>query len=285
MHLAVRPIEIGGEIAGDNGFSVFLPEFQKLLHGVISRLAILHGIGNHGCIFALLDGIGIHPRAGAADDIIPILAIKRLLLCDKLRLGSLAHLFIADFAISVGKSFCPPLSQLALFCGQGTLACCCILRGLRCFLVLPTADEATAGQCQHKHNRNQCHAFFSFALIHNLHQPFLQCPFPIGEAGCQCCLFFDAALRLLQNHQTIRLAIRRIPALHRHAVAGNFQIPLCTLCHPPDQRVAPMDASCGKQQQLIPQILPPPMDQLMTENHFQLLRGVVLMGQIDSCAE
>ena len=117
MHLAVLPIEIGGEIAGDNGFSVFLPEFQKLLHGVISRLAILHGIGNHGCIFALLDGIGIHPRAGAADDIIPILAIKRLLLCDKLRLGSLAHLFIADFAISVGKSLCPPFSQLALFCG------------------------------------------------------------------------------------------------------------------------------------------------------------------------
>ena len=46
-----------------------------------------------------------------------------------------------------------------------------------------------------------------------------------------------------------------------------------------------MDASCGKQEQLIPQILPPPMNQLMTENHFHLLRGVVLMGQIDGCAE
>ena len=42
-----------------------------------------------------------------------------------------------------------------------------------------------------------------------------------------------------------------------------------------------MDAPCQKQQGLIPKILPPPMNELMAEDHFQFFLCISLMGQVN----
>ena len=186
MHLTILPINIGTEMIYNDQFSIFFSKPQQFLHHILRRAAVLHGIGNDGCAFFGFHLIGHHPRAAPADDIIPVIPQCTFLLLNEGRLTCFTHHFIARFPIAGLKGFCP------CFCHGTYPFHQCNIRLRRNGVTAPIADQTATSQRQHQRHSHQCHAFLSLLSVHNLHQPFLQRPFAIGETGGQCRLLLQS---------------------------------------------------------------------------------------------